>query len=75
MVLLSILAISRVTSTPLGSPLQFGIAAGHYLGYAIVTTILGIAAIYGSRHASERVWAIVLVIVGIIGFTVVESLS
>jgi hypothetical protein len=43
----------------------FGAIGGSFWG--IIEIILGIVAIYGSKRVTELVWAIVLIVVGLIG--------
>jgi hypothetical protein len=40
---------------------------GGFFGSGIITIILGIVAVVGSKRVSELIWAIVLIIVGFIG--------
>lgn len=64
MVLLSLLGLLGLRyALPFGSLLP-GMMFG--LGL-LVPLILGIIAIVGAKHASELVWAIVLIIIGVVG--------
>ncbi|MGA2784847.1 MAG: hypothetical protein ABSF09_09150 [Candidatus Bathyarchaeia archaeon] len=46
-------------------PSMFGSFGGSFWG--IIEIILGIVAIYGAKRVTELTWAIVLVVVGVIG--------
>lgn len=48
--------------------MSFEMPGAHFAGLgAILGLVLGIVAIVGSKHATELVWAIVLIIVGYVG--------
>lgn len=64
MILLSVVAfLGMGIMMPFGMPFAFG---GMML--SVVGVVLGIIAIVGSKHATELVWAIVLIIIGLIGW-------
>jgi hypothetical protein len=62
MVILGLLSLVESSFENLGPVLHWGFAYG-----SIVTIICGVIAIVGSKSATTLVWAIVLIIVGIIG--------
>lgn len=39
----------------------------HFFGFGLLAIVLGIIAIVGHKHASELVWAIVLIVIGFVG--------
>jgi len=62
MIILSLLSlIGYAFAMPFQSPV-----AG-YFGAGIISLILGIVAVFGSKRAGELIWAIVLIIVGFLG--------
>ena len=62
MIILSLLSlIGYAFAMPFQSPL------GGYFGAGIISLILGIVAVFGSKRAGELIWAIVLIIVGFLG--------
>ena len=66
--------IGGIIMVILGALSLFGYPFGplHWWGFAygsIVTIICGVIAVIGARRASTLVWAIVLIIVGLIGGT------
>jgi len=62
MIILSLLAmLSYAVALPFQSPI-----AG-FFGAGIISLILGIVAVIGSKRAAQLLWAIVLIIVGFIG--------
>ena len=38
-----------------------------FAGFAILALILGVVAIVGSKHVTELLWAIILIIIGYVG--------
>ena len=62
MIIFSLLALIRYS---IALPFQSPIAG--YFGVGIISLILGIVAVFGSKRAGELLWAIVLIIVGFIG--------
>ena len=46
--------------------MRFGISFPLFMGFDIVALILGIVAIIASKQAGELVWAIVLIIIGLL---------
>jgi hypothetical protein len=38
-----------------------------FAGFGILALILGIIAIIGAKHVTELIWAIVLIVIGLIG--------
>lgn len=63
MILLSVLSFLGMAFMPFGMP---GLGLFASFG-AILGIILGIVAIYGSKHVTELLWAIVLIVVGLVG--------
>jgi hypothetical protein len=62
MIIFSILGmLSYAISIPFQSPI------GGLFGSGIITLILGIVAVIGSKRASQLLWAIILIIVGFLG--------
>jgi hypothetical protein len=62
MIILSLLGmVSYAVALPFQSPI------GGFFGVGIITLILGIVAVIGSKRASDLLWSIVLIIVGFIG--------
>jgi hypothetical protein len=64
MVLLGILEfVGMPFKMPMSSPLR-----GMTFGFGVLLgVVLGIVAIAGAKHASQLVWAIILIIIGIVG--------
>jgi hypothetical protein len=62
MVVFGLLSLIGSSFDPVGPFLRLGFAY-----YSIVTIICGVIAIIGAKSASTLVWAIVLIIVGLIG--------
>lgn len=63
MIILSVVAfLGMGVMMPFGMPFALG---GMML--SVVGLVLGVIAIVGSKHATEPVWAIVLVIIGLVG--------
>lgn len=48
-------------------PFPFESPIGGFFGSGIITIILGVVAVIGSKRVSELIWAIVLIIVGFVG--------
>ena len=62
MIIFSLLGmLSYAIALPFQSPL------GGLFGAGIITLILGIIAVFGSKRTSEVIWAIVLIVIGFIG--------
>jgi hypothetical protein len=62
MIIFSILGmLSYAVALPFQSPI------GGFFGAGIITLILGIVAVVGSKRVSQLLWAIVLIVVGFIG--------
>jgi len=63
MILLSVLSFLGIEFMSFGMP---GLGLSASFG-AILGIILGIVAIFGSKHVTELVWAIVLIVIGYVG--------
>lgn len=63
MILLSVLSFLGIAFMTFGMP---GLGLFASFG-AILGIILGIVAIYGSKHVTELLWAIILIVVGLVG--------
>ena len=63
MILLSALSFLGIAFMSFGMP-GLGLAASFG---AILGIILGIVSIFGSKHVTELVWAIVLIVIGYVG--------
>jgi hypothetical protein len=63
MILLSVLSFLGMAFMPFGV-LGLGLFASFG---AILGIILGIVAIFGSKHVTELLWAIILIVVGLVG--------
>lgn len=63
MILLSVLGFLGMAFMSFGM-LGLGLFAGFG---AILGIILGIVAIFGSKHVTELLWAIILIVVGLVG--------
>jgi hypothetical protein len=62
MILFSLAALlSFAISLPFSSPI------GGYFGEGVISLILGVVAVIGSKRASDLIWAIVLIIIGFLG--------
>ncbi len=47
--------------------MPFGMPMPHFAGFAILALVLGIVAVVGSKHVTELLWAIILIIIGYVG--------
>lgn len=64
MILLSVLSFLGMAFMSFGMMPGLGLFASFG---AIVGIILGIVAIFGSKHVTELLWAIILIVVGLVG--------
>ena len=56
------LSIAALVNYPMQLPFHSPLSG--YLGIGVITLVLGIVTVFGSRRVNELVWAIVLMIVG-----------
>ena len=60
-----IFSLLSMTSYAVALPFQSPIAG--FFGLGIISLILGVVAVIGSKRAGQLLWAIVLIIIGFIG--------
>jgi hypothetical protein len=56
------LSVAAIANYPLSIPLSVPLAG--YFGIGVISLILGVVAVFGSRRVNELVWGIVLMVVG-----------
>ena len=56
------LSIAAMLSFPLSLPFHSPLSG--YFGIGVITLVLGIVAVFGSRRVNELVWVVVLMVVG-----------
>lgn len=61
-IVIIILSLAALAHFPLYLPIQVPLAG--YLGIGIISLILGIVAVVGSKHVSELIWGIGLMVIG-----------
>jgi hypothetical protein len=61
-IIIIILSLAAIAHFPLYLPIQVPLAG--YFGIGIISLILGIVAVFGSKHAGDLVWGIGLMIIG-----------
>jgi hypothetical protein len=49
------------------STCHFALPIAGYFGEGVITLILGVMAVVGSKRANELIWAVVLIVVGYLG--------
>jgi amino acid transporter len=64
-IIIIILSLAAILHFPLYLPITSPL--GGYFGIGIITLILGIVAVVGSRRVNELIWAIVLMVIGFLG--------
>ena len=57
-----VLSLASLAHYPLYLPVQVPLAG--YFGIGLISLILGIVAVFGSKHVNELIWGVVLLIVG-----------
>ena len=57
-----VLSLASLAKYPLYLPVQVPLAG--YFGIGLISLILGIVAVFGSKHVNELIWGVVLLIVG-----------
>ena len=60
-----VLSLAALLNFPIYLPFQSPLAG--YFGIGVVSLILGVVAVFGSKRVNELVWAVVLMIVGFLG--------
>ena len=61
-IIIIVLSLAALLNFPLDLPFRSPLAG--YFGIGIITLILGIVTLFGSRRVNELVWAIALMVVG-----------
>ena len=61
-IIVIVLSLAALLNFPLYLPFRSPLAG--YFGIGIITLVLGIVTVFGSRRVNQLVWAIVLMIVG-----------
>jgi MFS superfamily sulfate permease-like transporter len=61
-IVIIILSLARLANFPLYLPINVPLAA--YFGIGVISLILGVVAVFGSKRVNELLWGIVLMIVG-----------
>ncbi len=64
-VVMILLSLASFFGLAIALPFQVPIAA--MFGSAIIGIILGVVAFIGSKHVRELIWAVVLLVIGIVG--------
>ena len=59
------LSLAALLNFPLYLPFRSPLAG--YFGIGVVSLILGVVAVFGSKRVNELVWAIVLMVIGFLG--------
>ena len=57
-----VLSLASIANFPLYLPIRVPLAG--YFGIGIISLILGVVAVFGSKRVNELLWGIVLMIVG-----------
>jgi len=65
-IILLIQGILSLIGMAVSFPVIYASPLGHFGYFAIITIILGIVAIYGSKRLKDLMWAVVLLIVGFV---------
>jgi MFS superfamily sulfate permease-like transporter len=61
-VVIIVLSLARLANFPLYLPINVPLAG--YFGIGVISLILGVVAVFGSKRVNELVWGIVLIAVG-----------
>jgi len=61
-IVIIVLSLAALAHYPLYLPIQVPLAG--YFGIGLISLILGIVAVFGSKHVNELIWGVVLLIVG-----------
>jgi hypothetical protein len=61
-IVIVVLSLAALAKYPLYLPIQVPLAG--YFGIGIISLILGLVAVFGSKHVNQLIWRIVLMIVG-----------
>ena len=64
-VIIILLSLAALLNFPVSLPFHSPLAG--YFGIGVITLILGIVAVFGSKRVHELVWAVVLMAVGFLG--------
>jgi hypothetical protein len=64
-VVIVILSLAAILHFPLFLP--FTVPLAGYFGIGVITLILGVVAVFGSRRVNELLWAVALMIIGFLG--------
>lgn len=64
-IIIILLSLAALLSVPVYLPFHSPLAG--YFGIGIISLILGVVAVFGSKRAHELIWAVVLMIVGYVG--------
>jgi hypothetical protein len=57
-----VLSLGALAHFPLNLPITVPLAG--YFGIGVISLILGVVAVFGSKHVNQLIWGIVLLIVG-----------
>lgn len=63
-VVIIILSLAKLANFPLYLPISVPLAG--YFGIGVISLILGVVAVFGSKRVNELVWGIALMIVGFV---------
>jgi len=61
-VVIIILSLASLVHFPLNLPIQ--VPLGGYFGIGVISLILGVVAVIGSKRVNELIWGILLMVVG-----------
>jgi len=61
-IVIIVLSLASIANFPLYLPIRVPLAG--YFGIGIISLILGVVAVFGSKRVNELLWGIVLMIVG-----------
>jgi len=63
-IIIVVLSLTALLNLRLYLPFPSPLAG--YLGIGVITLVLGIVAVFGSRRVNELVWAVVLLVIGLL---------
>ena len=64
-IVIVVLSLAALLNFPVYLPIQSPLAG--FFGIGLITLILGVVAVFGSRRVNQVLWAVVLMIVGFLG--------
>jgi len=61
-ILIIVLSLAALVHYPTNLPFQVPLAG--YFGIGVISLILGVVAVFGSKHVNQLIWGVVLMVVG-----------